>query len=94
MIDYLDEEDRKEPEPKQRDLDLQTVMKTKAGRATMCNLLDDFGLWTDTYSNNPHDHARFAGLRGAGIMLENNLKNVTPFEYKQMMKEKIDGHSE
>lgn len=88
-MDFLHSE-RVEPEPLQEDLDIETVMKTKAGRATMVHIMDIFGTWTDTYASNPHDHARNAGLRGAGIVLENKLKYVCPLSYQQMMKEKFN----
>ena len=91
-MDFLDDPQKEDQPTSQDDLDLETVMKTKAGRATMHHMLDMFGLWDDTYATNPHDHARIAGIRGAGKMLENKLKDVTPLQYNQMMKEKLDGH--
>lgn len=90
-LDFLDNEQSEDVPPDQDDLNLMEVMKTRNGRAFIAYTLDSFGLWDDTYSSNANEHARFAGLRGAGIMLENRLKDVTPANYNLMMKEKYNG---
>lgn len=72
-------------------LAIQTTMSTKDGRHFMWRILEQSGIFTDNFDENPIIHARNAGSRSLGLWLDNELKDAALGSYMTMIKEHHDG---
>jgi hypothetical protein len=63
------------------------TMRSQSSRKFLYQHMVDLGTFIDTFNPDPYIHARRAGMRAAGITLQEKLKRCAPEEYKQMIKE-------
>lgn len=68
-------------------LAIQSIMSNKDGRNVFWRILEQAGLFDDTFDSDPYLHARNAGKRSTGVWLQNELKDVAPGSYLTMLKE-------
>lgn len=73
------------------ELVVQNIMKTEGGRDFMMKHLRRCGVFESIFNEDPIRHAKNAGLREAGLMLERDLKELAPAYYIKMIEENIDG---
>jgi hypothetical protein len=70
--------------------DISVIMSTKGGRKFINRVLDQCGLFSDTFHTDPHDHAKNAGRRQIGLWLVNELKEASTGEYITLIKERLN----
>ena len=63
------------------------MMRNRSSRNFLYRHMSDIGTFVDPFNPDPYIHARYAGQRAAGLMLQEKLKQCAPEEYKQMIKE-------
>ena len=82
-------EDRLKREDQTRTIadDCVEMMRSPSSRNFLYQHMADLGTFIDTFSSDPYIHARCAGMRAAGLTLQEKLKRCAPEEYKQMIKE-------
>lgn len=71
-------------------MEIQRIMSTEGGRAFMYRMLEQTGIFSTTYDDNPYTHARNTGRREAGIWLFNELQDAAFESYLRMLKEQRD----
>ena len=71
-------------------LTMENVMKTVEGRKFMLNLLHYCGVSESMFDKDPIQHAYNAGKRSAGLHLEEELKEASPYYYLKMIEEDIN----
>jgi len=67
------------------------IMKNEDGRAFMWAYLQSCGVFENMFDKDPIQHSYKAGLRAAGLILENKLKTYDPHYYVVMIKENLNG---
>jgi hypothetical protein len=63
------------------------MMRSRSARNFLYRHMQTISLDVDTFNPDPYIHARYAGMRAAGILLRETLKRCAPEEYKQMLRE-------
>lgn len=63
------------------------MMKSRSARNFLYRFMTDIGTFVDSFNPDPYIHARYAGQRAAGILLQQKLKQCVPELYNQMIKE-------
>jgi len=63
------------------------MMRSRSARNFLYRFMSDVGTFVDSFNPDPYIHARYAGQRAAGIMLQQKLKQCAPEQYNQMIKE-------
>lgn len=71
------------------ELIVQNLMKDENGRAYMWKHLQECSVFENIFDSDPIEHAYRAGKRQAGLQLVQDLKDYTPVNYTQMIKENI-----
>ena len=67
--------------------DCVEMMRSSSSRNFLYHHMADLGTFVDTFNPDPYIHARCAGMRAAGLTLQEKLKRCAPEEYKRMIKE-------
>lgn len=70
--------------------DISVIMSTKGGRKFINRVLDQCGVFSDTFDSDTHEHAKNAGRRQIGLWLTNELKEAAPGEFITLMKERLN----
>jgi len=68
--------------------DINVIMSTKGGRNFICRVLDQCGVFSDSFDPDTHQHAKNAGRRQVGLWLIGELEEATPGEYLTLLKER------
>ena len=63
------------------------MMRMPQTRSFMYRHLEQLGTFVDTFNPDPYIHSRQSGVRAAGLMLVETLKQNAPEEYKLMIRE-------
>ena len=63
------------------------MMRSRNSRNFLYQYMSDIGTFVDSFNPDSYIHARYAGMRAAGLQLQEQLKQYAPEEYKQMIKE-------
>lgn len=63
------------------------MMRSRSARNFLYRYLTDIGTFVDTFNPDSYIHARYTGMRAAGLTLQEKLKQCAPEEFKQMIKE-------
>lgn len=63
------------------------MMRHRSSRNFLYRYMSDIGTFVDTFNPDSYIHARYAGMRAAGLQLQEKLKQCAPEEYKLMIKE-------
>ena len=70
-------------------LEYESILKTPSGRAVLFRCLEAAGLYSETFHQDSHIHARMSGMRSHGLWLESELKAASPELYMTMIKEHV-----
>lgn len=68
--------------------DISVIMSTRGGRKFMNRLMNQCGVFNDTFETDTHDHARNAGRRQIGLWLVREIQEASPGEYITLLKER------
>lgn len=78
---------------KERDAELlviSTMMQHQGIRAFMFKQLSGCGVYESGFNKDTHQHSFNAGMRQAGLQLEQELKEAAPGDYLAMIKENLE----
>ncbi len=70
--------------------DLETVMRSEAGRRVVQRLLDETGVDRTVLSKDHLNTAYLSGKRDIGLWLERQLRNGCPDQYLTLIKENLN----
>jgi len=71
----------------ERMLDLKDIMRVPQGRRFIWSILQDTGVFGNTFSPDPYTHAFNAGFRQYGVRLNSELVEEIPAFYDMMVQE-------
>ena len=71
--------------------DLKYLCCSIEGRSVLYNIIDNSGVFRDTFDSDPITHAYNAGRRSIGVNLLDQIKAELHDEYIQMLREHNDG---
>jgi hypothetical protein len=72
-----------------RKANLEATLKTPYGRAVLCDILDECGLYDDVYfPGQPDGTNRFLGRRSVGLLVFAEIESIEPGAYLKMRLEK------
>jgi hypothetical protein len=80
-----------DPKGDARTLVIQNIMRDEGGRSFMMEQLQYTMVFTNAFDQDPNKHSYNAGLREAGLRLNQELRDAAPGDYLKMIKENIDG---
>lgn len=69
--------------------EMSVIMSTKGGRNFISRVLDECGVFSDTFDTDTHAHAKNAGRRQIGLWLVSELQDATPDEYSTLLRERL-----
>lgn len=56
--------------------EIAAIMRSDSGQSLICRILERTGYFSDTFSEEPLEHAYNAGQRSVGLWLVNELKEA------------------
>ncbi len=72
----------------QRKANLEATLASPHGRAVLCDILDDCGLYDDVYlPGQPDGTSRFLGRRSVGLRIFADIEAIEPGAYTKMRME-------
>jgi len=71
-------------------VDISVIMSTKGGRKFINRVLNQCGVFSDTFDSDTHEHAKNAGRRQIGLWLMNEIQEASPREYTTLLKERLN----
>jgi len=63
------------------------MMRSPQARSFIYQYLNSVNAFVDTFNPDPYIHARTAGMRAAGLVMTQMLKEYAPEEYNLMIRE-------
>lgn len=70
--------------------EIAVIMSTRGGRKFVNRILNQSGVFSDTFDSDTHVHAKNAGRRQLGLWLIRELQEATPGELITLMRERND----
>jgi len=85
MDDDIPKKKKHDPE----ELVVQNMMKDEYGRRYIWKHLQNMGVFENMFDSDPIQHAYNAGVRSAGLQLDQDLRDYAPGAYVKMIQENI-----
>lgn len=86
---YDDEKPSKDSKAPSEHLTIQNILRTESGRGFMYGHLQSCLIFENIFDQDPVKHAYNAGVRKAGLLLEQKLKDADPAGYLKMIGENM-----
>lgn len=65
-------------------------VSTESGREAMMTILHNMATFDSTFNEDPYQHAFAAGVKHAGLALNETVKDACPSSYVKMLQEDLD----